>query len=114
MREMLSPTSALMAKDWARCGADYGWKIFGGSHGFVVGISLRSVFVGGPIAIIRMATQSQSMPSSVKSHWMSLAKKIKSRLAKWDRKTSYARGVLAKYAKLVSSATWAQVTDSGL
>jgi dihydroxy-acid dehydratase len=43
------------------------------------------------------------------------AKEIATRLAKWKKpKPRYDRGVLAKYAKLVSTASTGAVTDSGL
>jgi dihydroxy-acid dehydratase len=116
MREMLSPTSAIMGKG---LGKDVALitdgRFSGGSHGFVVGHITPEAFVGGPIAIIRHGD-----PITIDAEKRELnldlpAKEIKTRLAKWQApKPRYTRGVLAKYAKLVNSAHLGAVTDAGL
>jgi len=113
MREMLSPTSAIMGKG---LGKDVALitdgRFSGGSHGFVMGHITPEASVGGPIAIIRNG-DSITIDAEKREITLDLtAKKIKSRLAKWSApKPRYTRGVLAKYAKLVSSAHLGAVTD---
>ena len=114
MREMLSPTSAIMGKG---LGKDVALitdgRFSGGSHGFVVGHVSPEAYEGGPLAIIK---NGDSITIDAEKRTLSLdlpAKEIKSRLAKWKQpKPRYTRGVLAKYAKLVSSAHLGAVTDA--
>jgi dihydroxy-acid dehydratase len=116
MREMLSPTSAIMGRG---LGKDVALitdgRFSGGSHGFVVGHITPEAFVGGPLAIIR---NGDGITIDAEKRELTLdipAKEIKARLAKWTPpKPRYIRGVLAKYAKLVSSAHLGAVTDLGL
>src|SRR2546423_3028178 len=116
MREMLSPTSALMGKG---LGKDVALitdgRFSGGSHGCVVGHIAPEAFVGGPIAVIRNGDRI-TIDADKREITLELpAKEIKSRLAKWrPPKPRYTRGVLAKYARLVSSAHLGAVTDLGL
>jgi dihydroxy-acid dehydratase len=90
-------------------------RFSGGSHGFVVGHITPEAFVGGPLAIIR---NGDGITIDAEKRELTLdipAKEIKARLAKWTPpKPRYIRGVLAKYAKLVSSAHLGAVTDLGL
>jgi dihydroxy-acid dehydratase len=110
---MLSPTSAIMGKG---LGKDVALitdgRFSGGSHGFVVGHITPEAFVGGPIAIIR---NGDPITIDAEKREITLdvpAKEIKARFAKWKApKPRYTRGVLAKYAKLVSSAHLGAVTD---
>jgi dihydroxy-acid dehydratase len=116
MREMLSPTSAIMGKG---LGKDVAFitdgRFSGGSHGFVVGHVTPEAFVGGPIAVIKNGD-----PITIDAEKRSItlgipAKELKDRLAKWKQpKPRYTRGVLAKYAKLCTSASLGAVTDLGL
>jgi dihydroxy-acid dehydratase len=116
MREMLSPTSAIMGKG---LGKDVALitdgRFSGGSHGFVVGHITPEAFVGGLIAVVRNGDR---ITIDAEKREISLdlpAKEIKTRLAKWrPPKPRYARGVLAKYAKLVNSAHLGAVTDANL
>jgi len=116
MREMLSPTSAIMGKG---LGKDVALitdgRFSGGSHGFVVGHVAPEAFVGGPIAILR---NGDSITIDAKKRQVSVAlssTEIRKRLAGWKQpKPRYTRGVLAKYAKLVNSAHLGAVTDDGL
>ena len=115
MREMLSPTSAIMGKG---LGKDVALitdgRFSGGSHGFVVGHITPEAYVGGPIAVIR---NGDSITIDAEKREITLdvpAKEIKARFAKWKApKPRYTRGVLAKYAQLVSSAHLGAVTDLG-
>ncbi|HYV26247.1 MAG TPA: dihydroxy-acid dehydratase, partial [Candidatus Eisenbacteria bacterium] len=115
-REMLSPTSAIMGKG---LGKDVALitdgRFSGGSHGFVVGHITPEAYVGGPLAIVK---NGDPITIDAEKRVLSLdlsAQEIKRRLQKWSQpKPRYARGVLAKYAKLVNSAHLGAVTDAGL
>ena len=114
MREMLSPTSAIMGKG---LGKDVALitdgRFSGGSHGFVVGHITPEAYVGGLLAIVRNGD-----PITIDGEKRQLnldlpTKDIRARLAKWRApKPRYTKGVLAKYAKLVSSAHLGAVTDA--
>ncbi len=116
MREMLSPTSAVMG---AGLGKDVALitdgRFSGGTHGFVVGHITPEAFDGGPLAIVE---DGDTITIDGVKHSLTLdlsAKEIAARLLKWKKpKQRYHRGVLAKYAKLVSTASTGAVTDSGL
>jgi dihydroxy-acid dehydratase len=116
MREMLSPTSAVMGKG---LGKDVALitdgRFSGGSHGFVVGHITPEAFEGGPIALIedgdRITIDAETRQISVDVSDAELAE----RKTRWVRPESkYKRGVLAKYAKTVSSASEGAVTDKYL
>ena len=116
MREMLSPTSAVMG---AGLGKDVALitdgRFSGGTHGFVVGHITPEAFDGGPLAIVKNGD-----PITIDgiTHTLTLdlpKKEIAARLAKWRKpQVRMKRGVLAKYAKLVSTASEGAVTDAGL
>ena len=116
MREMLSPTSAIMGKG---LGKDVALitdgRFSGGSHGLVVGHITPEAFVGGPLAIVR---DGDAITIDAVKRQISLdlpAKAIKRRLRPWKApRPRYTRGVLAKYAKAVNSAHLGAVTDAGL
>lgn len=113
MREMLSPTSAIMGKG---LGQDVALitdgRFSGGSHGFVVGHVTPEAYEGGPIAIIQ---DGDPITIDAENRQLNLnipQEEIETRLANWKRPTPrYTRGVLAKFAKLVSSASEGAVTD---
>ena len=116
MREMLSPTSAVMGKG---LGKDVALitdgRFSGGSHGFVVGHITPEAYSAGRSRSSATATQSRSTPKSGRSIWKCPKTEIAARLKKWKApKPRYTRGVLAKYAKLVSSASEGAVTDARL
>jgi len=113
MREMLSPTSAIMGKG---LGNDVAFltdgRFSGGSHGFVVGHVTPEAAVGGPIALLKngdtITIDAEKREVNVKLS----AAELKRRAKSWKPpKTRYKRGVLAKYARLVSSASEGAVTD---
>jgi dihydroxy-acid dehydratase len=113
MREMLSPTAAIMGKG---LGKDVAFitdgRFSGGSHGFVVGHVTPEAAVGGPIALIKngdiITIDAEKRQVNVKIS----AAELKKRALAWKQpKPKYKRGVLAKYAKLVSSASLGAVTD---
>ncbi|HHO59379.1 MAG TPA: dihydroxy-acid dehydratase [Thiotrichales bacterium] len=113
MREMLSPTGAIMGKG---LGKDVALitdgRFSGGSHGFVVGHVTPEAAVGGPIAIIETG---DSVTIDAEKRILNLnipQQEIDARLAKWTPPAAKeTRGVLAKYAKLVCSASEGAVTD---
>ena len=116
MREMLSPTSAVMGRG---LGEDVALitdgRFSGGSHGFVVGHITPEAYEGGPIAIVK---NGDSITINAETREINLnipAEEIKARLAKWKKpKPRYTRGVLAKYASHVTSASKGAVTDADL
>jgi len=116
MREMLSPTSAVMGKGLGKeVALITDGRFSGGSHGFVVGHITPEAFDGGPIALVengdRIIIDAQTRQITVDVSDAVLAE----RKSRWVRPPSkYTRGVLAKYAKTVSSASEGAVTDKYL
>lgn len=116
MREMLSPTSAIMGRG---LGNDVALitdgRFSGGSHGFVVGHITPEAQVGGPIALIKNGDE---ITIDAKKRTLTLevsAAELKRRRRAWKQpKPKYTRGVLAKYADQVSSASKGAVTDASL
>jgi dihydroxy-acid dehydratase len=113
MREMLSPTSAVMGKGMAKDVALItDGRFSGGSHGFVVGHITPEAALGGPLAIVKNGD-----PITIDSVKRTLTlgipeAEIKKRFTKWKSPAPrYTRGVLAKYARQVSSASTGAVTD---
>jgi dihydroxy-acid dehydratase len=116
MREMLSPTSAVagrgLIKDVALITDG---RFSGGSHGFDVGHITPEAALGGPIGIVRTG---DSIEIDAVKNTIDLlipeadyAARMKAYKPRPPRET---RGVLAKYAKLVSSASEGAVTDKYL
>ncbi len=116
MREMLAPTSAVMGKGLGEHVALItDGRFSGGSHGFVVGHITPEAQVGGPLAIVKngdgiiIDAQNRTLTLDVSEQ------EIGARLSKWKApKARYTKGVLAKYAYLVSSASEGAVTDGSL
>lgn len=114
MREMLSPTSAVMGKG---LGKDVALitdgRFSGGSHGFVVGHVAPEAFVGGPLAIIKNGDMIEINTMTQELNLKISKKEITSRFSKWKKpKHININGVLAKYSKLVSQADTGAVTIS--
>ena len=113
MREMLAPTSAVMGRG---LGKDVAFitdgRFSGGTHGFVVGHITPEAHVGGPLAIVKNG-DIISIDAEKRTLTLDVSEaEIAARLAKWKRpKPRYTRGVLAKYAATVSSASYGAVTD---
>ena len=113
MREMLSPTGAIMGKG---LGQDVALitdgRFSGGSHGFVVGHVAPEAAVGGPIALVRDGDRI-SIDARRRAITLQVSDaELRRRRKAWRAPKPYARrGVLAKYAKCVSSATLGAVTD---
>ena len=114
MREMLSPTSAIMGRGLSQDVALItDGRFSGGSHGFVIGHITPEAFDGGPIALLedgdKITIDAETNTISVCLSEDELAR----RKSKWEKPPPYAeRGILAKYARLVSSASLGAVTDS--
>lgn len=113
MREMLSPTSAISGRDLAgEVALITDGRFSGGSRGFVIGHITPEAFDGGPIALIKdgdlisIDAEAQLVTLEVDDAVM------EQRKIDWQQPVPYAdRGVLAKYARLVSSASEGAVTD---
>jgi dihydroxy-acid dehydratase len=116
MREMLSPTSAIMGKG---LGGDVALitdgRFSGGSHGFVVGHITPEAYEGGPLAIVEDGDEI-TIDAVTKELTIAMSQEeIENRLKKWGKPNPrYTRGALAKYAKTVSSASYGAVTDKDL
>lgn len=113
MREMLSPTSAIMGKGLGKeVALITDGRFSGGSHGFVVGHVTPEAYEGGVIALVK---NGDPITIDAKRRQVNLdisAAELKRRAAKWRRPAPrYTSGVLAKYAKSVSSAHLGAVTD---
>lgn len=113
MREMLSPTSAIMGKG---LGQDIALitdgRFSGGSHGFVVGHITPEAYDGGPLAIVQDGDTIVIDATTRELNVQLTDQAIQSRLADWQKpKPRYTRGVLGKYINTVSSASEGAVTD---
>lgn len=113
MREMLSPTSAIMGKGLGKeVALITDGRFSGGSHGFVVGHVTPEAAVGGPIGLLENGD-----PITIDAEKNELSidindDEINKRRAAWKApEPKEKRGVLAKYAKLVSSASNGAITD---
>ncbi|WP_205622535.1 dihydroxy-acid dehydratase [Haliea salexigens] len=116
MREMLSPTSALMGKG---LGADVALitdgRFSGGSHGFVVGHITPEASEGGPLAIVEDGDEIVIDAETARIDVTLSADEMATRMARWQPPAPrYTRGLLAKFAKTVASASEGAVTDKYL
>lgn len=107
MREMLSPTGAIMGKG---LGSDVALitdgRFSGGSHGFVVGHVSPEAAMGGPIALIQDGDSIRIDAESKEINVDVSDAELEKRRAGWKRPESpVKRGVLAKYRNEVSSAS---------
>jgi len=116
MREMLSPTSAVMGKGLAKDVALItDGRFSGGTHGFVVGHITPEAYTGGPLAIVQdgdgITIDAEQAAITLHVDEAEIAR----RLAAWQRPAPrYTRGVLAKFARLAASASEGAVTDKHL
>jgi dihydroxy-acid dehydratase len=113
MREMLSPTSAIMGKGLGNSVALItDGRFSGGSHGFVVGHMSPEAALGGPLALVRTGDEItiDARRREITLHVASA--ELGRRRKTWTAPKPYARrGALAKYARQVSSASLGAVTD---
>ena len=112
MREMLSPTGAIMGKglgDQVALITD--GRFSGGSHGFVVGHVAPEAAVGGPIALLRDGDRITIDAERRTIEADLTVAELDARRLEWQAPTAQApRGALSKYAQLVSSASLGAVT----
>jgi dihydroxy-acid dehydratase len=113
MREMLSPTSALIGEGLGdSVGLITDGRFSGGTYGMVVGHVAPEAFVGGTIALVY---EGDSITIDAEQRLLQLnvsEEELARRRAAWTPpQPRYTRGVLAKYAKLVSTASRGAVTD---
>lgn len=116
MREMLSPTAALVGQGFGETvGLITDGRFSGGTWGMVVGHVSPEAFMGGTIALV-----SEGDSVTIDAHQLLIQlnlsdEEIAHRRTQWVKpKPRYTRGVLAKYAKLASSASLGAVTDFNL
>jgi dihydroxy-acid dehydratase len=113
MREMLSPTSAIMGKGLGNeVALITDGRFSGGSHGFVVGHMSPEAALGGPLALVKTgdAITIDAQRREITLHVAS--SELKRRRKCWTAPPPYARrGALAKYSRQVSSASLGAVTD---
>jgi dihydroxy-acid dehydratase len=116
MREMLSPTAAIMGKGLGdKVALITDGRFSGGSHGFVVGHVSPEAALGGPLALVRDGDGIAIDATRRELTLLISASELAERRALWQPRAPYAtRGVLAKYAALVSSASLGAVTDRTL
>ena len=116
MREMLSPTSAIMGKG---LGKDVALitdgRFSGGSHGFVVGHITPEAYASGAIGLVKngdtitIDAEKRELTLEITGKEMAASRKA------WKKPAPrYTRGVLAKYAAHVTSASFGAVTDMDL
>jgi dihydroxy-acid dehydratase len=116
MREMLSPTSAIIGKGLGdQVGLITDGRFSGGTYGMVVGHVAPEAQVGGAIALVR---EGDRITIDAKQRKLELevdAAELSRRRAAWKPPAPrYTTGVLAKYSRLVSSASRGAVTDLDL
>ncbi len=114
MREMLSPTSAIMGRGLGRQVALItDGRFSGGSHGFVVGHVAPEAYEGGLIALIQNGDR-----ISIDAHTRQITLHVEEseltrRRQHWQQPAPrYRKGLLAKYAHTVSCASKGAVTDA--
>jgi dihydroxy-acid dehydratase len=113
MREMLSPTGAIMGRGLGdKVALITDGRFSGGSHGFVVGHVSPEAAVGGPIGLLRNGDRITIDAVRRRMEVDLSAAELKRRSKSWRAPRPYARrGVLVKYARSVSSASFGAVTD---
>jgi len=114
MQEMLAPTSALIGQGLGESvGLLTDGRFSGGTWGMVVGHVAPEAYVGGTIALVK---EGDSITIDARKQLIQLnvpAKELAARRKKWKApKPRYTSGLLAKYMKLVSTASLGAITDS--
>jgi dihydroxy-acid dehydratase len=113
MQEMLAPTSALVGQGLGESvGLITDGRFSGGTWGMVVGHVAPEAYVGGTIALVK---EGDSVTIDAKKRLIQVdvsARELAARRKKWKQpKPRYTRGLMAKYMKLVSTATLGAITD---
>jgi dihydroxy-acid dehydratase len=116
MREMLSPTSALIGKGLGESvGLITDGRFSGGTWGMVVGHVAPEAYVGGNLALVQ-----EGDSITIDAHKLLLQvnvsdEELTRRRASWKQPAPrYTRGVLAKFARLASTASRGAITDEKL
>jgi dihydroxy-acid dehydratase len=115
MQEMLAPTSALIGQGLGESvGLITDGRFSGGTWGMVVGHVAPEAYMGGTIALVH-----EGDSITIDAHRLLLQlnvsdEEIARRRAQWQRpKPRYTRGLMAKYMRLVSTASKGAITDGG-
>ncbi len=113
MQEMLAPTAALIGQGLGETvGLITDGRFSGGTWGMVVGHVAPEAFVGGPIGLVK---EGDSITIDARKLLLQLnvaAKELAARRKKWRQpKPRYTTGLMAKYVKLVSTASKGAITD---
>jgi dihydroxy-acid dehydratase len=113
MREMLSPTGAIIGKGLgSQVALITDGRFSGGSHGFVVGHVAPEAALGGPLGLVKNGDEITIDAERREILLHVSTAELKRRRNAWKAPKPYARrGALAKYAKQVSSASLGAVTD---
>ncbi|WP_448380481.1 dihydroxy-acid dehydratase [Gloeomargarita sp.] len=116
MREMLSPTSALIGAGLGeQVGLITDGRFSGGTYGLVVGHVSPEAAVGGTIALVQEGDLITIDAQECRLHLHVADEELAQRRAQWQPPAPrYTRGVLAKYAKLVAGSHLGAVTDLDL
>jgi dihydroxy-acid dehydratase len=111
MREMLAVTGALVGQGLGESIALItDGRFSGATHGLMVGHVAPEAAAGGPIALVR---DGDTVTLDVKARRLDVQADLETRRAEWKAPTArYKTGVMAKYAKLVSSASLGAVTSA--
>jgi dihydroxy-acid dehydratase len=113
MREMLAPTAALVGAGLGdQVGLITDGRFSGGSHGLVVGHVAPEAALGGPLALVQEGDR-VTIDAGRRELRIDLSdRELAARKARWQAPAPrYTAGVLAKYARLVSSSSQGAVTD---
>lgn len=115
MREMLAPTSAVMGRGLGKeVALITDGRFSGGTHGFVVGHITPEAFEGGLLALVKNGDRITIDADRGVLNLKVPNKEIETRRKKWKKPAPrYRRGVLAKYASHVTTASQGAVTDAG-
>ena len=116
MREMLAPTSAIIGAGLGdKVGLITDGRFSGGTYGMVVGHVAPEAAVGGTIALVQEG-DTITIDASARSLNLHISdEELSQRREKWQpRPPRYTKGILGKYAKLVSSSSLGAVTDLDL
>jgi dihydroxy-acid dehydratase len=116
MREMLGPTSAIMGRGLGKSVALItDGRFSGGTHGFVVGHISPEAHLGGPLALIKNGDRICIDATKRQLNLEVPARELAARRKKLKlRKPVFDRGVLAKYAQMVSQAHLGAITDGDI
>jgi dihydroxy-acid dehydratase len=114
MREMLSPTGAIIGKGLGNeVALITDGRFSGGSHGFVVGHLSPEAALGGPLALVAAGDEITIDAERREITLHVSAAELKRRRRRWKPPRPFARrGALAKYARQVSSASLGAITDA--